>query len=144
MQSIAHPWRLIMAALFHDIAKGQGGAHAIKGAEIAAAFCQQHLIDEQDSELIEFLVREHLLFSHYAQKKDFYHPDVLTQFIRIVDSQEKLDALYVLTVADIQATNPQIWTAWKSTLLENLYQLRSEERRVGKECRSRRSEYQSL
>jgi len=123
MQSMAHPWRLIMAALFHDIAKGQGGAHALKGAEMAAAFCQQHLIDEQDSKLIEFLVREHLLFSHYAQKKDFYHPDVLTQFIRIVDSQEKLDALYVLTVADIQATNPKIWTAWKSTLLENLYQL---------------------
>lgn len=123
MRSLTQPWRLILAALFHDIAKGQGGAHEKKGAAIAVQFCQAHELNDTDTELIVFLVEHHLLFSHYAQKKDFYHPKVLLQFIATVHSKEKLEALYLLTVADIQATNPKLWTAWKSVLLENLYHL---------------------
>lgn len=123
IETMPRPWRLIIAGLFHDIAKGQGGAHEQKGAVIARAFCQQHQLSPQDTELIVFLVEHHLLLSQYAQKKDFYHPEVLQRFTGIVNSKEKLDALYLLTVADIQATNPALWTSWKGALLENLYHL---------------------
>lgn len=114
-------WRLYLAALFHDIGKGQGGSHAQRGAQMARQFCLSHYLCPQDTTFIEFLVREHLLFSHYAQKEDFYNPEVLHRFISIVDSIEKLNAIYLLTIADIQATNPNIWTNWKASLFDSLY-----------------------
>lgn len=122
MQDFHHSWLLYLAALFHDIGKGQGGNHAIRGAEIARQFCQDHELSPQETSLIVFLVKQHLLFSHYAQKEDFYAPEILHEFITIVDDIEKLNALYLLTIADIQATNPRIWTSWKSTLFDSLYQ----------------------
>lgn len=115
-------WILYLAALFHDIGKGQGGSHAQRGAKIARKFCQEHELAPQETQFIEFLVKEHLLFSHYAQKEDFYNPVILHRFIATVDSIEKLNALYLLTIADIQATNPNIWTNWKATLFDSLYQ----------------------
>jgi len=122
MSSFPRPYVLYLAALFHDIAKGRSGDHAQLGANIAWQFCHEHELPAQDRQLIHFLVREHLLFSHYAQKKDYHDPAVLQQFIERVDTVEKLQALYLLTVADIQATNPAIWTSWKASLLEGLYQ----------------------
>jgi len=122
MHSFSRPWLLLVAALFHDIGKGQGGSHAQRGAHIVQEFCQQHQINSSDTDLLVFLVKEHLLFSHYAQKKDFYHPLVLQTFINKVNSIERLDALYLLTVADIRATNPSLWNSWKATLFASLYQ----------------------
>ena len=122
MKEFSFPWLLFLAALFHDIGKGQGGNHAELGAEIAGEFCREHALASQETEFIKFLVKEHLLFSHYAQKEDFYNPRILHQFIEKVNTIEKLNALYLLTIADIQATNPKIWTSWKATLFDSLYQ----------------------
>lgn len=122
MKDFPFPWLLFLAALFHDIGKGQGGNHAELGAKTAREFCLEHALAPQETEFISFLVKEHLLFSYYAQKEDFYNPRVLHQFIEKVDTTEKLNALYLLTIADIQATNPKIWTNWKATLFDSLYQ----------------------
>jgi len=122
MKRFPFPWILFLAALFHDIGKGQGGNHSELGAKIAAEFCHEHALAPQETEFIKFLVKEHLLFSHYAQKEDFYNPSILHQFIEKVDTIERLNALYLLTIADIQATNPKIWTSWKATLFDSLYQ----------------------
>ena len=115
------PWLLYIAALFHDIAKGRGGDHSKLGIAEARSFCRQHGIAKADSQLIEFLVGEHLTMSHVAQKEDLSDPDVINAFAKRVGNERQLTALYLLTVADIRGTSPKVWNAWKGKLLEDLY-----------------------
>ncbi|MCD6026621.1 MAG: [protein-PII] uridylyltransferase [Solimicrobium sp.] len=116
-------WLLYVAALFHDIAKGRHGDHSQLGGEDAKVFCYQHRFTGEQTELIVFLVRYHLLMSQVAQKQDLSNPEVIQQFAEIVHDERRLTALYLLTVADIRGTNPKLWNAWKGKLLEDLYYL---------------------
>lgn len=116
------PWLLYVAALFHDIAKGQGGNHATRGAAYALRFAMDHGLSKADTELVEFLVMHHLNMSHTAQKRDLSDPDVIHDFAALTMCRRRLDALYLLTVADILATRPNLWNSWKSKLLDDLYQ----------------------
>jgi [protein-PII] uridylyltransferase len=115
------PWLLYVAALFHDIAKGRGGDHSVLGMAEARRFCKEHGIDAEDTQLIEFLVHEHLTMSRIAQKSDLSDPAVIAAFAKRVGNERKLTALYLLTVADIRGTSPKVWNAWKGKLLEDLY-----------------------
>lgn len=122
MAEFDRPWLIYIAALFHDIAKGRGeGHHADLGAADAREFCLQHRIDSTDTECIVFLVKNHLLMSIVAQKRDLSDPHVIHEFAAQVGSERRLRALYLLTVADIRATNPTVWNSWKGKLLEDLY-----------------------
>ena len=114
-------WLLYIAALFHDIAKGRGGDHSQLGMADAQQFCQQHGFSEEDTELVVFLVQQHLTMSHVAQKQDMSDPDVMMNFADTVKDERHLTALYLLTVCDIRGTSPKVWNAWKGKLLENLY-----------------------
>ncbi len=115
------PWVLVVAALFHDIAKGRGGDHSELGARDVRTFCRQHAIARDDTQLIEFLVHEHLSMSRIAQKEDLSDPEVIAAFAKRVGNERYLTALYLLTVADIRGTSPKVWNAWKGKLLEDLY-----------------------
>ena len=115
------PWILIIAALFHDIAKGRGGDHSELGRKEVRLFCRQHGIAAPDAGLIEFLVGEHLSMSQVAQKQDLSDPSVIAAFAQRVGNERYLTALYLLTVADIRGTSPKVWNAWKGKLLEDLY-----------------------
>ena len=115
------PWVLYAAALFHDIAKGRGGDHSELGGADARRFCRQHGMNQEDTQLVEFLVREHLSMSRIAQKSDLSDPAVIADFARRVGNERNLTALYLLTVADIRGTSPKVWNAWKGKLLEDLY-----------------------
>lgn len=112
---------LYLAILFHDIAKGRGGDHSTLGAEDAYQFCRQHDLEEQDTELVVWLVRQHLLMSATAQHQDISNPEVIAEFAQKMGDLRHLNALYLLTVADIRGTSPGVWNAWKSRLLESLY-----------------------
>lgn len=118
---ISSPHILYIAALFHDIAKGKGGDHSMLGEDIAREFCQQHDISNGDTKLITWLVRHHLLMSTTAQRKDISDPEVIHEFTLQVGSIKYLNYLYLLTVADIRATNPSLWNSWKDSLLKELY-----------------------
>lgn len=122
LQDFERPWLIYIAALFHDIAKGRGGDHSQLGTLEARHFCLQHGVDDEDRELIEFLVAEHLLMSSVAQKQDLSDPQVIHNFARRVLTLRRLNALYLLTVADIRGTSPKIWNSWKARLLDELYQ----------------------
>ena len=115
------PWVLVVAALFHDVAKGRGGDHSALGAVEVRRFCRDHAITREDAGLIEFLVKHHLTMSTVAQKEDLSDPDVIRAFADKVGDVRRLTALYLLTVADIRGTSPKVWNAWKGKLLEDLY-----------------------
>ena len=121
ISSFEDPWLLYVAAIFHDIAKGRGGGHSELGAIDAQIFCEQHALSESESEMIVWLVRQHLVMSSVAQKQDISDPDVLARFAAIVGDERHLAALYLFTVADIRATSPKVWNSWKGQLLESLY-----------------------
>ncbi len=120
-QLIAKPEVLYLAGLFHDIAKGMGGDHSKLGENIAFEFCKQHQLSNHDSELISWLVRHHLLMSMTAQRKDISDPDIIYEFASQINTIERLNCLYLLTVADIRATSPNLWSSWKDSLLKQLY-----------------------
>lgn len=121
MSELPDNWRLTLAGLYHDIGKGSGGQHSDIGAEKVTHFCQTFGLTQATTEFVSFLVREHLTMSQTAQKKDISDPDVVRNFLEVVKTKERLDALYLLTVADIRATSPKVWTPWKAQLLEALY-----------------------
>jgi [protein-PII] uridylyltransferase len=112
-----------VAALFHDIAKGRGGDHSKLGVADATQFCEEHGISAEDTELVAFLVENHLSMSQVAQKQDMSDPDVIEAFAKVVGDERHLTALYLLTVADIRGTSPKVWNAWKGKLLEDLYKV---------------------
>ncbi len=114
------PELLLLAGLFHDIAKGRGGDHSELGATDAREFCEGHGLSDADAALVEWLVRKHLLMSTTAQKLDTSDPAVIHRFASEVADRERLDYLYLLTCADIAGTSPRLWNAWKDRLLTDL------------------------
>ena len=123
MANFPQHWLLYIAALFHDIAKGRNGDHSFLGQADAKRFCRQHGMTKEQTELVVFLVGQHLVMSQVAQKQDLSDPDVIHQFAQTVKNERHLTALYLLTVADIRGTSPKVWNAWKGKLLEDCYKL---------------------
>ena len=122
MQSLPRPEIAYLAALFHDIAKGRGGDHSDLGAVDAEAFCLEQGLTRYDARLVAWLVRNHLQLSLTAQKQDIADPEVIAAFARHVGDETHLDYLYVLTAADVRATNPRLWNSWKSSLFNDFYE----------------------
>lgn len=115
------PELIYLAGLFHDIGKGLGGDHSEIGAKEVRAFGKLHQLPQQDIDLIAWLVANHLIMSTTAQRKDLTDPEVINDFAQRVKDENTLNYLYVLTVADINATNPNLWNSWRATLLQQLY-----------------------
>lgn len=120
-QQLPKPELLYLAGLFHDIAKGRGGDHSELGAEDAAQFCLRHNLSAYDAHVVAWLVQHHLILSRTAQREDISDPQVINAFAARVGDGTLLDYLYLLTAADIRATNPGLWTRWKGALLTELY-----------------------
>ena len=120
-QRLRNPLLLFVAALYHDIGKGRGGDHSQLGAVDARLFCERHFFDEPDTELVVWLVKNHLLMSSFSQKRDISDPREIQRFAEHMSTEERLDYLFTLTVADINGTNPELWNAWRSSLLRHLY-----------------------
>ncbi len=112
---------IYIAALYHDIGKGRNADHSLEGAQDARRFAERHRLSPWETELVVWLVRHHLLMSSTAQREDTSDPSVINNFAQAVGDLNRLDHLYVLTVADIFATNPKLWNSWRAALIENVY-----------------------
>ena len=121
MQQLPRAEIAYLAALFHDIAKGRGGDHSELGGVDAEAFCLEQGLSPYDARLVAWLVRNHLELSITAQKQDIGDPQVINAFARKVGDETHLDYLYVLTCADVRATNPKLWNSWKASLFHDFY-----------------------
>ncbi len=124
---------LYIAGLYHDIAKGRGGDHSKLGRVDAIKFCERHNLSEWDTKLVSWLVDKHLLMSMTAQRKDTNDPTVIREFAEQMGDKLHLDYLYAMTVADICATNPELWNSWRAALLRQLYQNTRRALRLGLE-----------
>lgn len=118
---LERPELLVLAGIFHDIAKGRGGDHSELGSDDATMFCREHGLSTSDQQTVAWLVRNHLLMSLTVQREDVSDPDVINAFVAKLPSHEHLKLLYLLTVCDIRATNPKLWNGFKAGLLRSLY-----------------------
>ncbi|GAB3022091.1 [protein-PII] uridylyltransferase [Bowmanella dokdonensis] len=134
MQNLDKPELLYIAGIFHDIGKGRGGDHSKLGAEDLARFSDSHGLSGKDRELLVWLVEHHLLMSVTAQRRDIYDPEVIREFAGKVRNKSYLNHLYALTLADIRATNDNLWNDWKASLLRELYQMTRKALENGLEC----------
>ena len=126
MQSLEDPTVLYLGALYHDIGKGLGGNHSIKGAEIASKCVGRLGLSSKNCERVVFLVAQHLRMTHLAQRRDLTDPKVIVEFARLVGDRENLRLLYLLSFADMRASSPSAWTHWKWQLLKELFERCSE------------------
>ncbi len=121
-KQIQTPYVLNLAGFFHDIAKGRGGDHAELGALDAAQFAKEFDLPETDAALLSWLVKYHLIMSVVAQKQDISDTKVIKKFASLVGNQNYLNHLYILTIADINGTDPKLWNSYKDSLLQELYE----------------------
>lgn len=119
--SIQNRRALLVAAFLHDIGKGRKEAHSIVGARIARKVCLRLGLTAAETELVAWLIEEHLTMSNFAHSRDVSDPDTVRAFANIVQSPERLKLLLVLTCADIMAVGPGVWNGWKGQLLRTLY-----------------------
>ena len=112
---------LYVAVFLHDIAKGREEDHSIAGARIARELGPRLGLTASETETATWLVEHHLTMSLFAQSRDLNDPKTIRDFAEIVQSRERLKLLLILTVADIRAVGPGVWTGWKGQLLRTLY-----------------------
>ncbi len=128
---------LYVAVLLHDIAKGRGGDHSILGAEVAEELCPRFGMSAAETQEVAWLVRNHLLMSATAFKRDLSDHKTIQDFVLAVQSAERLKLLVVLTSVDIRAVGPGVWNDWKRQLLTDLYLASEEMLRLGHKSKGR-------
>jgi [protein-PII] uridylyltransferase len=121
VETIQNRRALYVAMFLHDIAKGRAEDHSIAGARIARKLGPRFGLDAAETDTAAWLVEHHLLMSTTAQSRDLSDPKTIENFARVVQTMERLKLLLVLTIADIKAVGPGVWTGWKGELLRTLY-----------------------
>ena len=127
---LAHIWKnlepfdrlaLRLAVLLHDIGKIEKKHHEIIGAEMVDKIAKRLRLGESLKDKVKFLIRYHLLLNKIVSTLDIEDPKTLDDFLKIVDSRDKLNLLVLLTYADMKAVNDNVWTSWKESLIETIY-----------------------
>ncbi|MFO7764816.1 MAG: [protein-PII] uridylyltransferase [Pelovirga sp.] len=122
IHNIEKPELLLLALLFHDIGKGSGKDHSIRGAEMVPRIARRLRLRREDTRRLEFLVGQHLKMAHISQRRDLQDMKMIAQFAELMQTSENLRMLYLLTFADIKAVGPDVWSEWKGTLLQELFE----------------------
>lgn len=121
-QQIEKPELLLLAILFHDIGKGSGKDHSVRGAEMMPTIARRLRLNREDSARLQFLVLHHLKMAHISQRRDLQDMKMIADFAELMNMSENLRMLYLLTFADLMAVGPEVWSDWKGNLLQELYE----------------------
>lgn len=119
---VGKPELIVLAVLFHDIGKGEGKDHSNKGADMIPKIARRLNLSKEDSQRLEFLVRHHLDMAHISQRRDLNDIRLIQDFVNTMEMAETLKMLFLLTFADMKAVGPDVWSAWKGYLLQDLYE----------------------
>jgi [protein-PII] uridylyltransferase len=120
IRRVSRPDVLMVAALLHDLGKGQFVDHSVAGEPLAADAAARMGFDVREVALVRGLVRWHLLLAEVSTTRDLEDPATVTYVVERVPDAEMLDLLEVLTEADARATSPKAWTAWRAGLVADL------------------------
>jgi [protein-PII] uridylyltransferase len=112
---------IYITTLLHDIAKGRPEDHSIAGAKVARRLCPRLGFNAADTELVAWLIEQHLTMSTVAQSRDLSDRKTIENFAAVVQSVEQMKLLTILTTADIRGVGPGVWNGWKAQLLRTLY-----------------------
>lgn len=112
---------LYLACLFHDMGKGEGRNHSQRGAAMVSKIAERLGLSDEESEVLEFMVKHHLVMPHFSQRRDIHDDELILRFAKSVKTLETLSLLYLLSFADIRSVGPDVWTNWKGMLLEELF-----------------------
>ncbi len=112
---------IYIATLLHDVAKGRPEDHSVAGAKVARRLCPRLGFSPADTELVAWLIEEHLTMSTVAQSRDLSDHKTIENFAAVVQSVEQMKLLTILTTADIRGVGPGVWNGWKAQLLRSLY-----------------------
>src|SRR6266487_5781295 len=112
---------IYITTLLHDIAKGRPEDHSIAGAKVARRLCPRLGFNAADTELVAWLIEQHLTMSMMAQSRDLSDRKTIENFASVVQSVEQMKLLTILTTADIRGVGPGVWNGWKAQLLRTLY-----------------------
>jgi [protein-PII] uridylyltransferase len=126
IQKIVSRRVLYVAVLLHDIAKGRNGDHSVLGGEVAEKLCPRLGFSAAETDMVAWLVRQHLMMSDTAFKRDLSDFKTIMDFAERVQSPERLKLLLLLTTVDIRAVGPGVWNDWKGQLLRALFEATEE------------------
>ncbi len=112
---------VLLATLLHDVGKGLGGAHSEIGAGMTREVARRFQMSDADGELARWLVLHHLRLSHASQRRDLQDPATVDAVLEAVPSPEHLDALVLLTWADMSSVAPTLQIGWRLELLRILH-----------------------
>ena len=121
MREVKQPGLLVLGILLHDIGKSKGRGHAATGAVMARDICGRIGLSVEETETVVFLVENHLVMAHLAQRRELSDRKIIRKFAELVLTGERLRMLYILTYADLTAVGPNVWNDWKASLLEDCY-----------------------
>jgi [protein-PII] uridylyltransferase len=121
LRELRRPELLVLTLLYHDVGKAREGNHSEVGAEMAAGMMDRLHLDDEDRQMVDFLIRSHLKMSRIAFRRDTEEPEVVKRFAELFNTEEHLKMLFLLTLADVGAVSPETLTPWKEELLWRLY-----------------------
>lgn len=131
LEHLRDPHILVIAILFHDLGKAGGEEHVEEGVRLALQICGRMGLTEDDTDRIAFLVKHHMLMNHIAMYRDTDDLDIVSEFAKTMGTPDRLQALLLLSFADLSAVGPNVWTEWKGALLAKLY-LKAEQILLGR------------
>ncbi len=113
---------LALAILIHDAGKVKEGDHCQYGAELALIIAERFNLSDEDTELLRFLVAEHIIMSDLSSKRDIYDPILIESFAQIFHDQNTLKLLYIMTIIDTKSVGQGVLTNWKKEILYHLFE----------------------
>jgi [protein-PII] uridylyltransferase len=121
LEDLDAPELLVLALLYHDVGKWHDEDHATESVRMATVMLDRLQVSGDARNAVLFLIQHHLRMSVAAFQRDTDDPKVVRTFASLVGTEERLQMLCLMTMADVEAVSPETLTPWKAELLWRFY-----------------------